>query len=126
MQGRALLVKGHKPNLALAMDHILIHTGAAAVITSVVDALQLAPKAALPSQETLERFGNTSVCSTYYILANIESRVILSYSSLPWSHGVAHAWEQPCVLNGSARSSCMQAHAAHATAATSHLVGLVQ
>ena len=76
MQARVLLMKGHKPDWALAMDHILIHTGAAAVITSVVDALQLAPKAAVPSQQMLDRFGNTSVCSTYYILANIESRVL--------------------------------------------------
>lgn len=82
-QVRVLLVKGHKPDLAGAMDHILIHTGAAAVITSVADALHLGPKAAVPSSETLRCFGNTSVCSTYYILANIESRVRLGQCALP-------------------------------------------
>ena len=63
-----------KPNLAAAIDHILIHTGAALIITSVAEALALGPKAAVPSSETLLRFGNTSVCSTYYVLAYIESR----------------------------------------------------
>jgi 3-ketoacyl-CoA synthase len=82
-QVRVLLVKGHKPDLATAMDHILIHTGAAAVIASVADALRLGPEAAAPSKETLHHFGNTSVCSTYYILANIESRVRLIKRSTP-------------------------------------------
>ena len=80
MQARVLTDKAYKPNLGLAIDHILIHTGAALVISSVAEALQLGPKAPLPSMETLERFGNTSVCSTYYILANIESKVPLPYT----------------------------------------------
>ena len=75
VQVRVVVDKAYKPNLGLAIDHILIHTGAALVITSVAEALHVGPKAASPSMETLERFGNTSVCSTYYILANVESRV---------------------------------------------------
>ncbi len=75
MQFRAAWNKDYKPDLARAFDHILIHTGAAAVITAVVKGLQLDPKAAVPSSEALERFGNTTMCSTYYILANIESQV---------------------------------------------------
>ncbi|EIE20271.1 thiolase-like protein [Coccomyxa subellipsoidea C-169] len=71
---RAAWNKDYKPDLARAFDHILIHTGAAAVITAVVKGLQLDPKAAVPSSEALERFGNTTMCSTYYILANIESQ----------------------------------------------------
>ena len=31
--------------------------------------------AAVPSRETLRRFGNTSPASTFYILAHLESRV---------------------------------------------------
>lgn len=64
-----------KPDLAAAMDHILIHTGAAKIISSVSEALSLEAKLAVPSSETLRRFGNTSVCSTYYVLAYIESRL---------------------------------------------------
>ena len=66
--------KKHKPALSKAFQHILIHTGAAAVISGVVDALKLSPKMAVPSSETLERFGNTLLCSTYYILANVETK----------------------------------------------------
>lgn len=75
VQMRAARSKKYKPKLGTAFDHILIHTGAAAVISAVVRGLGLEPKAAVPSSETLERFGNTMLCSTYYILANIESQV---------------------------------------------------
>jgi 3-ketoacyl-CoA synthase len=75
VQMRAARSKTYKPKLGTAFDHILIHTGAAAVISAVVRGLGLEPKAAVPSSETLERFGNTMLCSTYYILANIESQV---------------------------------------------------
>jgi 3-ketoacyl-CoA synthase len=68
--------------MAKAFEHILIHTGAAAVISSVTERLGLDPKAAVPSSETLERFGNTSLCSTYYILANIESQVCSAANAL--------------------------------------------
>ena len=56
-------------------DHILIYTGAAAIITAVVRGLGLDSKAAVPSTETLDRLGSTMLCSTYYILANLESQV---------------------------------------------------
>jgi 3-ketoacyl-CoA synthase len=67
--------RNYKPDMSKAFQHILIHTGAAAVITAVVDGLRLDNKAATASSETLHRFGNTLLCSTYYILANIENQV---------------------------------------------------
>lgn len=75
VQVRVVCNRKYKPNLASAFNHILIHTAAAAVITAVAQGLGLEPKAAVPSSETLERFGCTMMCSTYYILANIESQV---------------------------------------------------
>lgn len=39
----------------------------------VADALKFPESAKAPSRATLERFGNTSLSSTFYILANIES-----------------------------------------------------
>ncbi|CAL8470885.1 g10429 [Coccomyxa elongata] len=73
MQAKAAWYKGYRPDMGKAFDHILIHTGAAAVISTVVRGLRLDPLAAVPSSETLQRFGNTMLCSTYYVLANIES-----------------------------------------------------
>ncbi len=39
----------------------------------MADALKFPESAKEPSRATLERFGNTSLSSTFYILANIES-----------------------------------------------------
>lgn len=58
----------------LALHYSCEH-GAAAVISAVARGLGLPPKAAVPSLETLERFGSTMMCSTYYTLANLESQV---------------------------------------------------
>ena len=45
------------------------------VIDKIVAEMGLPPSAALPSRETLRRFGNTSPASTFYILAHLESHV---------------------------------------------------
>ena len=42
-------------------------------LRQVADALKFPESAKAPSRATLERFGNTSLSSTFYILANIES-----------------------------------------------------
>ena len=44
---------------------------------------RLSAEVAAPSMATWKRFGNTSVASTYNILANIESQVSPSYYSHP-------------------------------------------
>eukprot|EP00884_Botryococcus_braunii_P019219 jgi/Botrbrau1/5981/Bobra.104_1s0012.1 len=63
-----------QPNFSTGFQHVLIHPGSTAVIRGVRKALGFGDKAATPSLQTLERFGNTSSSSTLYILANIESR----------------------------------------------------
>ncbi len=69
---RAVLITSMHQVLAL---HYSCEHGAAAVISAVARGLGLPPKAAVPSLETLERFGSTMMCSTYYTLANLESQV---------------------------------------------------
>eukprot|EP00884_Botryococcus_braunii_P002851 jgi/Botrbrau1/12567/Bobra.0169s0102.1 len=65
--------KKHRPDFSKAFDHVVIHPGAVTVIEAVRKALGFGDKAALPSLRTLQRFGNTSTSSVYYILAYIES-----------------------------------------------------
>ena len=45
------------------------------VIDKIVAELGLPRSAAVPSRDTLRRFGNTSPASTFYILAHLESHV---------------------------------------------------
>jgi predicted naringenin-chalcone synthase len=89
---RVLLDSKYKPDITKAFDHILIHTGSGSVIAAVVKGLQLNPKVASPSLETLQRFGNTGMCSTYYILANIENQV--GFRS--WGHSSLSSAGVPC------------------------------
>lgn len=63
----------HKPDFSKAFEHVVIHPGAKAVIDVVRKALGFGDKAAIPSLKMLERFGNTSTSSIFYILAYIET-----------------------------------------------------
>jgi 3-ketoacyl-CoA synthase len=65
----------HKVDFSKGFEHVVIHPGAVKVIDGVRTALGFGDKAAIPSLQTLNRFGNTSSSSTLYILANIESRI---------------------------------------------------
>lgn len=65
--------KKHKPDFSKAFEHVVIHPGAVTVIEAVRKALGFGDKAALPSLRTLQRFGNTSTSSVFYILAFIET-----------------------------------------------------
>ena len=63
------------PDFRKAFEHFLIHTGSKTVIDSVGANLKLPQAMVDPSAETLWFYGNTCVASTFYILANVESRV---------------------------------------------------
>jgi hypothetical protein len=65
----------HKADFSKRFQHVVIHPGAVKVIDGVRSALGFGDKAAIPSLQTLNRFGNTSSSSTLYILANVESRI---------------------------------------------------
>lgn len=65
----------HKVNFSTGFQHVVIHPGAVKVIDGVRSVLGFGDKAAIPSLQTLNRFGNTSSSSIFYILANVESRI---------------------------------------------------
>eukprot|EP00884_Botryococcus_braunii_P012066 jgi/Botrbrau1/20860/Bobra.0654s0001.1 len=66
--------KPYVPNFKKAFDHFLIHPGGRGVIEEIEKQLSLEEKHAKPSKDTLYHFGNTSSSSTWYVLANIESK----------------------------------------------------
>ena len=60
-----MLYKGYVPDFKKAFEHFLLHTGGRGVIDELEDNLRLTPKMAMPSKDTLCRFGNTSAASTW-------------------------------------------------------------
>uniref|UniRef100_A0A061RWB3 3-ketoacyl-CoA synthase n=1 Tax=Tetraselmis sp. GSL018 TaxID=582737 RepID=A0A061RWB3_9CHLO len=61
------------PDFGRAFEHFCIHTGGKGVIDEIERQLKLGPELTKPSKDTLQRFGNTSSSSIWYILANIET-----------------------------------------------------
>ncbi|KAK9827585.1 hypothetical protein WJX81_000874 [Elliptochloris bilobata] len=62
----------YKPDFSKAFQHIAVHPGARVIIDRVAGAMRFGDKARQPSIDTLERYGNTSASSTFYIMAYIE------------------------------------------------------
>ena len=54
-----------KPSPSKAFNHFLLHTGGRGVIDDIQTRLQIAEDKVAPARETLHRFGNTSVASTW-------------------------------------------------------------
>ena len=79
--------KSYSPSWNQAFEHFLLHTGGRGVIDDLEESLRLSPKQAQPSKDTLERFGNTSAASTWYILARIESLGLIKKGDRIWQLG---------------------------------------
>lgn len=67
-------IKAYIPNFKRAFDHFCIHPGGKGIIEEIERQLKLTPGLIQPSKATLERFGNTSSSSVWYVLGYIESR----------------------------------------------------
>jgi len=79
--------KSYAPDFKTAFNHFLLHTGGRGVIDELEAALNLSPALAQPSKDTLERFGNTSAASTWYILANLEHAGSVKKGDKIWQLG---------------------------------------
>lgn len=77
MQAKCTLDKGYVPDFKLAFQHFLIHTGGRAVIEEVEKRLELTPEQCRASKDTLHRFGNTCCAAVFYVLTNMEAKVLL-------------------------------------------------
>eukprot|EP00884_Botryococcus_braunii_P014064 jgi/Botrbrau1/22659/Bobra.0132s0005.1 len=66
--------KNYVPDFTKGIHHLALHTAAKFVVQGVAESLRFPPEACQPCVESLFRFGNTSCASTYYVLANLESR----------------------------------------------------
>ena len=79
--------------------------------------LGLPRSAAVPSRETLRRFGNTSPASTFYILAHLESHVRAASQRTPSRPGICfldstswRTWRGMCALPASTLQSGLGQH----------------
>ena len=82
-----LKMRAYIPDFTLAFNHICIHTGGQAVIKEIEKQLKLPEDLVEPSKETLFRYGNTSVSSIWYILANIETNRGVKAGENVWQIG---------------------------------------
>ena len=60
--------KSYQPDFTTAFEHYCLHTGGRGVLDSLEKALRLKGKHIAPAKATLERFGNLSAASTWYML----------------------------------------------------------
>lgn len=74
-----------------AFQHVLLHTGGRGTLDNLEINLGLTAEQALPSKDTLYRFGNTSAASTWYILAGIEHNAGVKKGDRVWQLGESSA-----------------------------------
>eukprot|EP00210_Caulerpa_lentillifera_P003773 g3605.t1 len=66
-------INAYIPNFKHAFDHFCIHPGGRGIIEEIEKQLKLTHKLIKPSKATLQRFGNTSSSSVWYVLGYVES-----------------------------------------------------
>lgn len=66
-------INAYIPNFKQAFDHFCIHPGGRGIIEEIEKQLKLTPQLIKPSKATLNRFGNTSSSSVWYVLGYVES-----------------------------------------------------
>ena len=67
-------MKEYIPSFKSAFDHFCIHPGGKGIIEEIEKQLKLTSTLIRPSKATLERFGNTSSSSVWYVLGYVESQ----------------------------------------------------
>ena len=76
--------KPYIPDFKLAFDHFCIHTGGRGVIDAIEKQLELTADMVRPSRETLQRYGNISSSSIWYVLSNIETKSGIKRGERVW------------------------------------------
>eukprot|EP00803_Ostreobium_quekettii_P009088 evm.model.scf_515.6 EVM.evm.TU.scf_515.6 scf_515:48412-53536(+) len=77
-------MKPYIPDFKLAFQHFCIHTGGRGVLDEMERQLLLTGSLMKPSRDTLERYGNTSSSSIWYVLGNIEHNYGVVKGDLVW------------------------------------------
>uniref|UniRef100_A0A8I6YI76 3-ketoacyl-CoA synthase n=1 Tax=Hordeum vulgare subsp. vulgare TaxID=112509 RepID=A0A8I6YI76_HORVV len=77
-------IRPYIPNFCVAFEHICIHVGGPAVISSIQRGLNLSDKHVEPSRMTLYRFGNQSAASVWYELAYIDAKGLMNKGDRVW------------------------------------------
>mmetsp|Transcript_27872 Transcript_27872/g.95085 ORF Transcript_27872/g.95085 Transcript_27872/m.95085 type:complete len:542 (-) Transcript_27872:813-2438(-) len=75
------------PDFAQAVDHFCVHTGGKTVVEETGKTLRLSDNMLQPSRAALERFGNTSSSSVWYILGYAESEGRVNRGDVVWQIG---------------------------------------
>jgi 3-ketoacyl-CoA synthase len=81
---RVRKLRPYIPDFKLAFDHFCIHTGGRGVIDAIEKQLELTAEGVAPSRETLQRYGNVSSSSIWYVLSNIETKKGLRRGDRVW------------------------------------------
>ncbi|CAL8465224.1 g4759 [Coccomyxa elongata] len=72
------------PDFNHAFDHFCIHTGGKGVLEAMEKQLGLTPEHMWPSKYALWRYGNTSSSSIWYVLACIETQMVINRGDRVW------------------------------------------
>ncbi|XP_048545821.1 3-ketoacyl-CoA synthase 6-like [Triticum urartu] len=86
-------IRPYIPNFCVAFEHICIHVGGPAVISSIQRGLNLSDKHVEPSRMTLYRFGNQSAASVWYELAYIDAKGLMKKGDRVWMIGFGAGYE---------------------------------
>ncbi|MCO5579336.1 hypothetical protein L7F22_033192 [Adiantum nelumboides] len=86
-------VKQYQPDFRLAVNHFCLHAGGRAVIDEIKKNLYLDEYIVEPTRCTLQRWGNTSASSVWYVLAYMEARERIKANHKVWMLGLGSGFK---------------------------------